>query len=132
MELTERDGLRRPFRPYAYKNRSYDYEHEIRIVFRVDGRRKLPGVIVKLDPHQLLEDGEVIVSPYLVEPEADDLKKVIKTLLGEDPKISIDQSSERRSIDQESRARWDRFIANMPRPGPLEDEPELPELLREL
>jgi hypothetical protein len=133
-ELFERDRLKRPFRPYSYKNRSYDYEHEVRIVFRVDGARRLPGVVVRLDPLRLLQDGEVVVSPYLGEPEADHLVELVKKLLGDGhaSSITVRRSSERQSPEQESLSRHNKSIAKMPALGPFEDEPEVPELLREL
>ncbi len=139
---TEQGRLRRPFRPYEFKNLSYDYENEVRIVFRVNGSPKRTGVVVTIDPHTLLEGGEIVVSPYLATHEAYDLTSVVTQLLGahdkttvshcSEHKISVRRSLERQTIPEESRRLFHDSAGEALRRTQFANEPDLPLLIREL
>jgi hypothetical protein len=140
--LTEGDRLKQPIRPFAFKNQSYDYESEVRIVFRVNGAARLPGVVAEVDPHELLKDGEIIVSPFLPASEADDLVKAVKKLLKynptadkkleDDPTIPVRRSTERQAEGEQSRLAWKDFRSKEPGAEPFAPEEGIPKLLLEL
>lgn len=139
---TEQGRLRRPFRPYEFKNLSYDYEHEVRIAFRVNGGLKRAGVVVTIHPHALLEGGDIVVSPYLPTHEADDLTSVVTQLLGahdkitvshcSEHKIRVSRSSERQTIPEEGRRLLHDSVGELLRQTQFADEPDIPILIREL
>ena len=133
-DLIEKERLKQPFRPYAFKSLGYEFEHEIRIVVRVNGETNLPGIAVEVNPQILLKGGEVVVSPYVTEPEADDFVQAVKHLLKDDPNIVVRHSSERQQMPQELASLVGNFMAAGPngRAAPFAREENLPTLLSEL
>jgi hypothetical protein len=109
-ELFDDDGrLKRPFRPFAFKNKSYKFESEVRIVFRINCQRDSPaGLVVDIDPSVLLDGGEVVVSPYLQQNEAHALVALIKWLLNNES-ITVRRSTERQEAGPEIDA-WIRAL----------------------
>jgi hypothetical protein len=125
--------LKNPYRPYAYKAKSYEFESEVRVVFRVNYQPAFAaGALVDIDPHVLLKGGEVVISPYLKWEEGHALKDLVRALLKDD-NIAVRRSAERGEWGQDI----DEWTANLPPPPDqwpkrFEIEEGLPALLREL
>ena len=93
--------LKRPFRPFAFKNKSYEFESEVRLVFRVNCQQDSPpGVVMNIDPSLLLDGGEVVVSPYMHADEAYALAAWIEWYLN-NPRITVRWSAERSEADRD-------------------------------
>jgi hypothetical protein len=87
-----------------------------------------------VNPQILLKGGEVVVSPYVTEPEADDFVQAVKHLLKDDPNIVVRHSSERQKMPQELASLGGNSMAAVPngRAAPFAREDNLPTLLSEL
>jgi len=93
--------VKRPFRPFGFKNKSYEFESEVRIVFRINCQQDFPaGVVVNIDPSVLLDGGEVVVSPYVHADEAYALAAWIEWYLN-NPSITVHWSAERSEADRD-------------------------------
>jgi hypothetical protein len=119
-------------RPFLFKSASYGYESEVRLVFKANDGVPAPGIKVNVDAKALLEGGEVIISPFLVPDEQNALVEIAKGLLPKGTTVTFRASSElapgpddpTHSLD--SNDEIDRLSE------PFCQEPDLPELLREL
>jgi hypothetical protein len=130
-EITEDGVLKRPFHPFGFKNKSYDYENEVRIVFRMKEIPKEPGITVDIDTRLLLEGGEVVISPYIQREEAEALVEVIGKMLN-NSSIKVRRSTERQESLHESS--FEKVLRDFQNQWlkPFEPEEGLPALLREL
>jgi hypothetical protein len=88
LELVEPEFLTRPF---VFKNQSYEHEQEVRIVFRIQEREGLPGVLIDVDSDRLLAHGRVVISPYMLPGEAEAFREIVRA---HKPAIEIRQSTE--------------------------------------
>jgi hypothetical protein len=131
--------IKHPYRPYEYKLKSYEFEREVRLVFRINcppdfpaDCRFPPGIRADIDPHVMLSSGSVVISPYIHPDERYALRDLVEEVL-EDKGIDVTCSAER-SVAGEHVERW---MTKLP---PLSGEssrrcgvePGLPELLLEL
>jgi hypothetical protein len=132
-QLFNQPSTDQPFRPYAFKNRSYDYEQEIRIILCVNGHADAAGISVEIDPRLLLEGGKVVISPHIPEAEGDELVELIRGMLKEVPRLEVCLSSEMQKEPGERLAPVKQFMQKLgPLFDPLAKEAGIPELLREL
>jgi hypothetical protein len=67
------------FRPFLFKNAAYEYEAEVRIVFKVAAQDST-RFLVSVNPHKLID--AVRVSPYTPSSEGYFLTELIKQKLG--------------------------------------------------
>jgi hypothetical protein len=116
-------------RPFLFKSASYLSENEVRLVIQVNTAAVDSGLKVNVDAKTLLEGGEVIISPFVIPDEADALIQVARGLL---PGVAFRASSERdpRPNDPTHSLPWKNDLAR--RYQPFSQEPDLPDLLREL
>ena len=132
-ELFEDERLKRPFRPFALKQKSYEFESEVRIVFRIDCHRDSPpGVVVDVNPSVLLDGGEVVLSPYLQREEAHAVATIIKRHI-ENERVTVRGSAEREEVGPEI-TEWTAHLGGSPSQWGKRFEMEggLPDLLSEL
>jgi len=118
-------------RPYLFKNKSYNHESEVRLVFRMKDVPEQFGVMLAVDPQKLLNGGRIIISPYILRDEAKALKEILPKLLGK-CKVSIEQSS-----DLQERPHHSEFGESCVQEWiyvskPLDAEDGLPDLFHEL
>ena len=120
-------------RPFLFKSASYRYEQEVRLVFRVNAVavELESGRKVTVNAEKLLEGGEVITSPFMILDEAEALIELSERFLP-CSNVSFRPSSERspRSNDPRVEAHFIKTLVG--RCGPYTQEPDLPDLLREL
>jgi hypothetical protein len=81
-------------RPYYFKEIGYQYEHEVRFAFAVDGvllgLASTPGVLVEINPKKLIKDiHDVRISPHVLKDEAQVIQKLIERSLGENSSIDL-------------------------------------------
>jgi len=118
-------------RPFLFKSASYLYENEVRFVFRVNAIAVGSGLKVNVDAKALLGQGEVIISPFVIPDEADALIQVAKGLL---PGLAVAfRASSEHAPGPNDPTHGLRLGDDLVRHyKPFSQEPDLPELLREL
>jgi hypothetical protein len=81
-------------RPYYFKEIGYQYEHEVRFAFAVDGvllgLSSARGVLAEINPKKLVKDvNDVRISPHVLKDEAQLIQKLIERSLGENSSIDL-------------------------------------------
>lgn len=123
--------LERAKRPFAFKSGSYGYENEVRLVFRVNPVVVTSGVKVRLDPGKLLNEEEVVISPYVEADEANAVEHLARKML-DGMQVRFRQSPERSEGDSDPRngIEWEDELKR--HVGQFSAEEGLPGLLQDL